>query len=134
MLGLTVVFPLIVLVTYVVMETSQAYMISQAMNQAAYLAAKGLANYYQTNPEVISNTIEQQNIFSAIRFTNLISSNNQFQIAGWNTSNNPGTVTVTVTYLSGQGSPPLPSFPNPDPLNLSSVFTISSSSTCALVQ
>lgn len=129
-------FPLILLVLLVSVEASQAYLINQAMTNGAYMAATGLSDYYQIDPDIATNTVLQQAVFSQIRLPNMINSNSQFSIpsgtSGWNTTSNPPTVTVVVTYLSGQGSPPLPSFPNPDPLNLGSIFKISASSTCSL--
>ena len=136
--GMLLLFPTIILAIYVVVELSQAMAISQAMNEGAYLAARALAVYYKSDPEVVTTSSEQQTIFSSIRITNMINSNNQFTIpsgsSGWNTSGSPPTVTVVVKYLSGQGSPALPTFPYPDPLHLGSTFTISGTATAALVQ
>lgn len=121
------IFPLLILVIFVTIEASYAYTIGSNMNQAASLAARALAVYYQTNPEVVTNTSQQQAIFSNIRIPNMVSGNNQFSIpsGGWNLTSSPPTVTVIVQYLPGQGSPPLAPFPNPDPLNLGSAFVIS---------
>ncbi len=136
-IGTIILLPATIIAIFVAMEISQAFLILQSMNEGAFLAAKGLANYYRNHREVVSSSTEQQSIFSQIRITNMINSNSQFGIpsgnAGWNTTGNPPTITVQVQYLSGQGSPALPQFPSIDPLNLGSSFTISGSSTCALV-
>jgi Flp pilus assembly protein TadG len=128
--------PILFVIILVIIESSFAYNISRNMNIAAALAARGLAAQYELDSGLPSNTTEQQAVFSGIRITNMVNSNNQFTIpngsAGWNTGATPPTVTVKVKYLSGQGSPALPSFPNPDPLGLGSAFVIQSTATYRL--
>lgn len=128
--------PVLLFVSLVVIEASRAYVIGTAMVNGAALAARSMAEYYRTNPEVAVTTSKQQAIFTNIRIPNMISSNSQFSIpaGGWNLTATPPRVTVVVTYLPGQGSPALPSFPSIDPLKLGSNFVISESATYALQQ
>lgn len=135
-LSLALLVPILFTVIFVVLEYSYGYNINRNMNIAAALAARGLAAQYQTDSNLPNNSAEQQAVYSGIRITNMVNSNNQFSVpsgsAGWNTSATPPTVTVKVRYLSGQGTPALPSFPNPDPLGLGSAFVIQSSATYRL--
>lgn len=128
--------PLFVLVIFVVMQASQAYVINASMAEAAAVAARALADYYQTNPEVVTNVAEQQAIFSTITIPGMVTGNSQFSIAsgGWNLTSTPPKVTVTVSYLPGQGSPALAPYPVFDPLKLGSKFVISASSTYSLYE
>jgi len=134
--SLALFLPVLITIAFVVIETSYAYTIAENMNVGAALAARGLAQEYQLDPGVTTNTTEQAAVFSGIRITNMINSNSQFSIpsgsSGWNTSATPPTVTVKVKYISGGGSPALPTFPNPDPLGLGATFTISSTATYRL--
>lgn len=132
--ALAVMFPLLVLIIFVTLEASYAYVIGRNMNNAAFLASRALGLKYQTYPGIVTDTAEQQAIFSTIRIPNMVSGNAQFTIMNWNTAASPPTVTVQVTYLPGQGTPALPSFPNPDPLNLGAAFRIGSSATYRMVQ
>lgn len=136
--AMVVMFPLLVLVIFVTLEASYAYVIGRNMNNAAFLAARALGNRYQQNPNIVTDTAAQQAIFSSIRIPNMVSGNGQFQIppgnAGWNTASSPPTVTVVVTYTPGMGTPALPAFPNPDPLKLGAAFRISSSASYRLIQ
>ena len=126
---LAILFPTVVLTIYMSLEASQAYVIARAMHEAADLAARELASEYHSSPGIVSSDPAQQAVFTNIRTPNMVSTNSQFSIPtnGWNTSGTPPTVTVTVKYLSGQGTPALPSFPSPDPLKLGSLFVVQSS-------
>jgi hypothetical protein len=132
--GFVIVFPLLVAVLLIMVEASYAYVINRNMQEGAALAARGLAIFYQTNPEVVTTTSEQQAIFSAIRIPNYLADNSQFSIpaGGWNTAGTPPTVTVVCTYLPGKGSPALAPFPNPDPLGLGALYRVSCKSTYRL--
>lgn len=131
--ALSIIAPIMLMMIYAVVEASQAYLIASAMNNGAALAARALADYYQTNPEVVYTNSEQQAIFSNIRINGKIADNSQFTIpaGGWNLSSNPPTVTVVCSYLPGKGSPSLPPYPALDPLKLGS-FIVSSSATYSL--
>lgn len=126
--------PLIVLVVFVSIQASQAYVIARNMNQGALLAARGLAEEYRKDPDIVTNKSKQDAIFYQVRIDEMISSNEQFSIPkdGWQTASNPKTVTVVVTYLPGAGNPPNPAFPNPDILGLGNAFRIAMPATYRL--
>ncbi|MBS1996795.1 MAG: hypothetical protein JSS86_10810 [Cyanobacteria bacterium SZAS LIN-2] len=135
-MSLATLTPVLLAVTLVVIEASKVYSIEASMKNGANLAAASLANYYHTNPGVVTDPDAQQQVFNNIRISQMIASNSQFSIpaGGWNLTANPPRVTVLCTYLPGQGSPALPAFPTIDPLKLGSRFTISESATYALKQ
>lgn len=133
--AIALILPLVVLVIFVTIEASQAYVICRSLNQGAYLAARELANCYKSDPSIQWDRAKQESmVYSNIRIPNMISSNSQFTCTSsdWKLTSSPPTVRVVVRYLGGQGSPALPSFPNPDPLKLGSSFVISSSATYGL--
>lgn len=133
--SLALMLPSMVLVVFVTMEASQAYVICRSLNQGAYLAARELANYYKNDPSIQWDRSKQESIvYSHIRIPNAISGNAQFICAAsdWSMTSSPPMVRVVVQYRGGQGSPALPPFPNPDPLRLGSRFVISSSATYGL--
>lgn len=129
---MALMLPVLIFVLMVIMEVSQACIISAQMTAGASMAAQALAVYYHNDPEVATTASEQQAIFTNIRIPSYINSNSQFQITNWNLSGSVNTVTVTCTYLSGEGSPPLPNFPSFNPLKLGSLFTITSTATYRL--
>lgn len=133
--GFALLFPLLVLIVFVTIEASQAYVIGRYMNEGATMAARALAEEYHYNHNLPSDAATQQAIFSNIRIQNMISSNQQFQVSAqdWQTTNDPKYVTVHVTYIPGVGNPPNPPFPNPNILNLGSAFAITVSSTYRLL-
>lgn len=133
---LAIFLPLIILVLFVTMQASQAYVIARNMNQGALLAARELAEEYRMNPDIVTDTTATQAIFSQIRIEKMVSANEQFSIPqnGWQTQTNPKTVTVIVTYISGVGNPPNPSFPSPDFLGLGSAFRISQPATYRIIE
>lgn len=135
-MSLATLTPVLLAATLVVIEASKVYSIGTSMMNGANLAAASLANYYHTNPAVVTDTYAQQQVFNNIRISQMIASNRQFSIppGGWNLTANPPRVTVVCTYLPGQGTPALPAFPTVDPLKLGSKFTISESATYALKQ
>ncbi|PWT99465.1 MAG: hypothetical protein C5B53_05340 [Candidatus Melainabacteria bacterium] len=132
--GFAAIFPFLLVVCLVMVEASYAYIINRNMQQGACLAARGLAFYYQSNPEVVTTPAEQQAIFSSVRIPGYVADNSQFSIpqGGWNTAGTPPTVTVVCTYIPGKGTPPLASFPNPDPLGLGSAYRVSCPATYRL--
>lgn len=134
--ALALLLPLIVLIIFVAIQGSNAYVIARHMNQGAQIAARSLAEEYLVNKDIENDTSAQQAIFSEIRLKDMISANSQFSIPanGWQTQNDPKTVTVVCTYIPGVGNPPNPSFPNPDILGLGSNFTISMSATYRLIE
>jgi hypothetical protein len=128
------IVPLTVLTILVALEASRAFTISGELTQGAVLTCRALSREYRTNREIVTSTVAQQAIFSNVRIANLIHSNSQFEIAGWNLTQAPKTVTVKVTYISGAGTPPLPAFPGTRVLNLGSLFRISQAVTYRLYE
>ncbi len=133
--------PLLMIMLYVMMETCQAYFISNSMDQAARQAARNIAMYYHTNPGIQNNNTQCLTLCcqpvckapgtagamvtdvsqfggaggagTAITWTNMGNMNQQNQTS-------PPTVTVTCTYISN-GTTQLPPFPIWDVLNLKKV-------------
>lgn len=130
--ALSLLFPILVLVIFVTLEASEAYVIARHMNNAAFLAARALAVKYQAYPMIKTDSAAQQQIFNTIRIPNMVSGNMQFGSPVWSTNQTPDTVTVSCRYLSGQGNPPLPTFPRWNPLNLGPGFQVASSATYRL--
>ena len=126
--------PIIVLVIFVALEAGYAFVLAKSLSEGAGMASRALAYEYRANPQIATDSTSQQAIFSRIRIENVISGNEQFEIpsGGWQVSAEPKTVTVVVKYLPGKGSPALPAFPDPDPLNLGSAFTVAVTSTYRL--
>jgi hypothetical protein len=114
------------------MEASYAYLIKESMAQGARQAARDLSIYYGQNGSAIASnrTLQDSMVFDKIRITNMIKSSSQFANPVFQTTTEPLTVTVTCSYTGGQYG--LPTFPNPDPLNLGSNITLSATSTYRL--
>jgi hypothetical protein len=134
-------FPLIIAILYVVMEASQVYVITEALNQAARRAARNVATTYHTFPGIVASNANALALCckpvcqppgtvgayvtdvsqfggaggagTALTFTGM----NSLDLKG-NTT--PATVEVTCTYISN-GTTGLPQFPAWDVLNLSKV-------------
>ncbi len=129
--SLTLLLPLMMTILFVVLEASYAYLIKTSLNEAAREAGRDLSVAYGQDASIAGNrTLEDAQVFDTIRITNMVNNSAQFSEPVWNTSSSPPTVTVGVTYTSGQYG--LPTFPNPDPLGLSGQLTISASSTYRL--
>jgi hypothetical protein len=133
--ALAIFMPIFVIIIYVTIQATNAYVIAENMTQGAQAAARALSEEYRNHPDIATSTAKQQAIFYNIRIPNMISSNSQFTIPtnGWQTATDPKTVTVVVSYLPGVGSPPNPSFPNPNLLNLEAGFRIAIPATYKLV-
>ncbi|MBI4533158.1 MAG: hypothetical protein HY711_04350 [Candidatus Melainabacteria bacterium] len=128
--ALALLFPLLVLLTYVVIEVSYAYVISASLSAAAHQAARNLVIAYWKNSDIAgSRALQDTEVFDHIRIQNILNDSRQFQEATFQTASNPPSVLVTVRYLGGQYG--LPPFPNPDPLRLGS-FQITASAASAL--
>jgi hypothetical protein len=122
--------PIVATICWVIFEASRACEILCVLNQTSATAARRLAIAYGQNP---SGTIANPStVFNQVTFGNIVNSSSQFSIpnGGWQTTSNPPTVTVVCTYQSGQHG--CPQFPAPDPLNLSSTFTLTGQATCKL--
>ncbi len=126
-----IMIPLIMTVLFVVLECSQAFLIKESLAQGARQAARDLAVVYGKNPAVASDrSLQDAMVFNNIRVTNIINASAQFATPTFNTAGLPPTVTVTVSYTSGQNG--LPVFPNPDPLRLGNSFQLNATSTYRL--
>jgi hypothetical protein len=130
--ALGLLLPLAFTLIFVVMEASYAYLIKESMAQGARQAARDLSIYYGQNGSAIASnrTLQDSMVFDKIRITNMIKSSSQFANPVFQTTTEPLTVTVTCSYTGGQYG--LPTFPNPDPLNLGSNITLSATSTYRL--
>jgi Flp pilus assembly protein TadG len=125
--------PLTFYAIFVAVEACQVYGISQALQQAARAAARNLATTYAVDPGISSNTSDQikfgfqpvVNDASKGALSNAIGSTDQFS-AKFNFNTQPGTVTVTVDYASGQYG--LPNFPEIDPLFLGKNYKMTQAS------
>ena len=121
--ALVVMLPVIVALTFVILEVSQSYLIKTSLAQGARQAARDLAIAYGKDPTVAtSRAMQDSQAFDKIRIYNLINDSAQFENPVFDTSVIPHTVKVRVNYLSGQYG--LPVFPNPDPLQLAGKFRV----------
>jgi Flp pilus assembly protein TadG len=128
--SLVLLLPLLIMILFVGLEASRAYMIKESLAQASRQAARDLAVIYGRDGTIANNsTMEAIQVYDNIRINGAITSSRQFS-SQWNTSAAPPTVTVTVQYTSGQNG--LPTFPNPDPLKLGGNFQLNASSTYRL--
>lgn len=131
-IAISIILPLTVSIILVALEVTHAFFIAGGMTQAAVLACRALASEYRINRAIVTDTAAQQSVFNNVRIPNLVHSNSQFEILGWNLAQDPKTVTVKITYISGAGTPPLAPFPSTGTLNLDSLFRISQAITYRL--
>jgi hypothetical protein len=126
--------PLIVFIVWGVLEVAYAYVIGINMTEAAQVAARALSDEFLKNPTIAQSPSQQQAILQRVRIPLMVSSNNQFSLGAnaWVTKTIPRSVTVSCTYMPGEGNPALPPFPNPDILNCRDQINITSSSTSPL--
>lgn len=128
--ALALLFPLVVLITYAVIEVSYAYVISSSLSAAAHQAARNLVIAYWKNSDIAtSRGLQDTEVFDQIRIQNILNDSRQFEQASFQTDSNPPSVSVRVRYLGGQYG--LPPFPNPDPLKLGN-FDITATASQAL--
>lgn len=134
--SLALLLPVMLIIVFVAIQGSNAYVIARHMNQGAMIAARSLAEEYLVNNDIATDTAAQDAIFSEIRLKDMISDNSQFTIpnGGWQTASDPKTVTVVCTYLPGVGNPANPPFPNPDILGLGGNFKISMAATYRILE
>ena len=129
--SLVIFLPILIAVLFVVLEASQAYLIKEGLSQGAREAARNLAVQYGQNSQIQFNrSMQDTMVFDNIQIHDIINSSTQFDDPVWNTNAIPPTVQVTVHYTSGQNG--LPTFPNPDPLNLGNHFALDAVSTYRL--
>ncbi len=128
---MVLLIPLVFLVLFVALEASKAYFIKESLAQGARQAARDLAVAYGQNSQIEYNpSMQDSMVFDNIRLAGVIASSEQFDAPVFNSGGSPPTVTVTVHYRGGQYG--LPTFPNPDPLNLGSNFALDATSTYRL--
>lgn len=130
--SLAVVLPITIYCLFVAAETAQLFMINSALKISADRAARLLSIAYMSDPaDTMANP---EKYFAQVKFLNLVQSSKQFSIpagtAGWNTDTTPPTVTVQVTFASGQNGSPV--LPNPDPLLLSPKLVMNTTATTGL--
>ncbi len=128
--ALVMMLPVLMVILFVTIETSIAFLIQTSLAQGAREDARNLAIAYAQHPDIVTNTSEQQACCSNIKIVNIIGSPNQFTAPTFQTTTQPYTVSATVNYTSGMNGCPI--FPNPDPLHLSSKFKLQASSTYRL--
>ncbi|HEY9870146.1 MAG TPA: TadE/TadG family type IV pilus assembly protein, partial [Candidatus Obscuribacterales bacterium] len=122
--SLSLLLPLMMVIVFVVLEVSDAYLIKTSLSQGARRAARDLAVAYGQNPAVAtSRSLQNAMVLDNVRIHNMINDSRQFDDPIFDTNATPHTVHVTVRYASNQYG--LPPFPYPDPLNLGSRFAIS---------
>jgi Flp pilus assembly protein TadG len=125
--ALMLLLPLTIVVCYVAAEAMQICMIKSVLNHGAAVAARRLSIAYASDPA--SAIANPEASFENVRINNVIIDDRQFAIpagtAGWNLYSKPPTVCVEVTFKGGLYG--LPTFPNPDPLNLGANFVLKSS-------
>ena len=128
---LSILLPLLLLILYVGFQASLAWTIRTNLDIAARKAARNMAVEYGNSAALTTDTTAQQAIYTNVRIPNFVNDNAQFEAPIFNTSVQPGTVTIKVNY-PGDGSHGLPRFPNPDVMHLGSSFTLSSTNTATL--
>ena len=129
--ALSLLLPLTVMLVFVALEVSHAYLIKNALSEAAREAARNLAIAYGQNRTVAtSRDLQDSSSFDKVRITNMVNDSEQFDDPEFSTTADPPVVSVTVRYKSAQYG--LPQFPNPDPLNIGTNLEIASSSTYRL--
>lgn len=129
--ALAVLLPIAIVIVFVILEASYAYLIKHSMAEAARVGARNMAIAYGQNPTVANDrSLQNVMVFDHIRMTNMVNSSAQFDDPVFNTTSDPPTVMVNIRYTSNRyGLPPFPSY---DPLHLGSAFVISAKSTYRL--
>jgi len=126
------IIPITLIAAFVAFQVSQSYMIKVTLDYAAQTAARKLAIAYGKDP--VTAMAFPETTFDQIKCNGIVKSGEQFSIPngtnGWNTTANPPTVTVDVVFQGGKYG--LEKFPNPDPLNISSTYSITSRCVCRL--
>lgn len=129
--AMAVLLPVVVTITFVILEVSYAYTIKNCLSEGARQAARTLSIAYGKDKSIADDRSKQDSLaFDKVRLNNMISDSRQFDDATFDTAADPPVVTVRVRYASGSYG--LPTFPNPDPLNLGPSFVIASTSTYRL--
>lgn len=119
--------PILVFLSLVIVQATNAYIIDRDLQVAAGLAARALAE--QGVPKD-GQQVTQDIIFSNIKIPDRVVDPSQFSPAPvYNFSSHPPSVTVFIQYKS-TGAQPVS--PLPDPLNLGKLFIIKTQATYRL--
>lgn len=129
--ALTLLLPLVIITIFVTLEVSYAYLLKSSLSEAAREGARSLSIAYGLDPTVAnSRSTANQKAFDKIRIYNIVNDSLQFSDPTWVTTGDVPTVSVVVTYKSGQYG--LPKFPYPDPLHLAGRFELAGNATYRL--
>ena len=124
---LALLFPSLILLTFVVVEAAQGYEIARDLQIGASLAARALGAQGSN-----TTSAQQTQILSNVSVANHVVDPSQFYNVVWNNAANPPSVTVYVQYKS-TGTKKPPTFPKPDPLNLGSAFVLKAQATYRVI-
>lgn len=113
---------------YTLIVVAQAGLIQLSLEQGASTAAHNIALAYGNDPTINKKALEP--IFSNIRFSNVLVSQDQFEVTNWSLNKNPPTVTVSASYEGGTNG--LPPFPNPDIFGINKKFSFKAQATARL--
>src|SRR5438105_11342904 len=92
--SMVILLPLIVMVLFVVLEASQAYLIKEGLSNGARQAARDLSVIYGQDAQIQFSRSQQDNlVFSQVHLNNIINNAAQFDDPTWNTGGIPPTVT-----------------------------------------
>lgn len=127
--ALSIILPVIVLLSFVILEVSTYFLIKTSLSEAARKAARDLSVAYGADPSIAADPGKQEDVLEAIRLPNILQANEQFTVV-FDQKSSPHSVSVKTAYLGGKYG--LQPFPNPDPLNLGLNLTISAASTFRL--
>lgn len=121
--AMLVVMPMLLVILFVSVEMGHAYLINSVLSQAAEKAAREMALRWETDSTVDgSKGAQDVFVYDNIRNDGILVSSEQFDVATFDTTSDPKTVSVTVRYDGGQhGLTPFPAF---DPLNLGPNFPL----------
>jgi Flp pilus assembly protein TadG len=115
--AMAILLPILIVVLFVAIEASHAYLIKSSLSEAAREASRGLAVEYGKNPAIATDrSMQDSRVFDRVRIYNMVADSAQFDNPVFKTTADPPTVEVRVKYTGGQYG--LPPFPNPDPLNM----------------
>ncbi len=129
--ALALFLPLTILITFVGVEVSYAFLMKGALSEAAREGARSLAICYGLDSSIKNNRgLANSKVFDHIRMHNIVNSSEQFDDPVWNSEADPPTVTVNIKYASDKYG--LPHFPNPDPLHLGDGFVVNGNATFRL--
>lgn len=129
--ALAIIFPLLLVMLFGFIEATKLFMIKNGLAACARQAARSMSIAYADDPTIeYDRAMQDTQVFDNIRMDNIVNDSDQFDDAVFDTVSDPGSVTVTVKYLSNQYG--LPTFPDHDFLGLGDSIELSNSSTYSL--